>query len=140
MCNGSAITEEMKSMIGMETGRVVHEVDKTMLLRLAEAIEDPNPRWQEEAAPGFIFAAMVTGGGELPDKLFPLKRKVAGGGDWEFYLPIKVGDVITCTAKLADIYEREGKAGKMLFFVTETIITNQKGEVAAKGKSTLINY
>jgi len=140
MSNGLAITEEMKSMIGMETGRVVHEVDKTMLRRLAEAIEDPNPRWQEEAAPGFTFAAMVTGGGELPDKLFPMKRKVAGGGDWEFYLPIKVGDVMTCTAKLADIYEREGKAGKMLFFITETTITNQKREVAAKGKSTLINY
>ena len=140
MSNGSVITEEMKSTLGMETAKTVHEVDKTMLRRLAEAIDDPNPRWQEEAAPGFIIAAMVTGGGEPPKKLFPLKRIVAGGGDWEFCLPIKVGDIITCTTRLADIYEREGKAGKLLFIITETTVTNQRGEVAAKGRSTLINY
>jgi hydroxyacyl-ACP dehydratase HTD2-like protein with hotdog domain len=65
---------------------------------------------------------------------------VAGGGDWEFHVPIKLGDVITCTTHVADLYEREGKAGKLLFIVTETGITNQRGELAAKGRATLINY
>ena len=69
-----------------------------------------------------------------------MKRTVAGGGDWEFYSPVKVGDLITCTSKSADIYEQQGKAGKLLFFVTETTVTDQRGEVTAKGKSTLINY
>lgn len=140
MSDGSVITKEMKSMMGMEIAKVVHEVDKTMLRRLAEAIDDPNPIWQKEAAPGFIMAAMVSGSGEPPKALFPLKRMVAGGGDWEFYLPIKVGDVITCTTKLADLYEREGKAGKLLFIITETSIINQRGELAAKGRATLVNY
>lgn len=140
MSNGSVITEKMKSMIGMEIAKVGHEVDKTMLRRLAEAIEDPDLRWQTEAAPGFIMAAMVSGSGEPPKELFPLKRMVAGGGDWEFYLPIKVGDVITCNTKLAELYEREGKAGKLLFIVTETSIINQRGELAAKGRATLVNY
>ena len=141
MSNGSAVTEEMKKMIGLETGIVVHEVDKTMLRGIAQAIEDPNPRWLEEAAPGFIIAAMVTGGGAgLPEDLFPLKRTVAGGGDWEFFLPVIVGDVITCTSKLTDIYERQGKAGGLIFLITETTVTNQRGELTAKGNSTLINY
>lgn len=86
------------------------------------------------------MAAMVSGSGEPPKALFPLKRMVAGGGDWEFYLPIKVGDVITCTTKLAELYEREGKAGKLLFIITETSIVNQSGELAAKGRATLVNY
>ena len=140
MSNGSVITEEMKSMVGRELAKIVHEVDKTMLCRLAEAVDDPNPRWQEEAAPGFVTAAVVSGSGEPPKELFPLKRMVAGGGDWEFHLPIKLGDVITCTTHVADLYEREGKAGKLLFVVTETTITNQRGELAAKGRATLINY
>jgi len=140
MSNESAITDEMKSMLGMELNRAVLEIDKTMLSRLAEAIDDPNPRWQEEAAPGFLIAAMVSGGGEPPKTLFPLKRMVAGGGDWEYLLPIKVGDMITCVTNLADMYEREGKAGKLLFLVTETTITNQKKEVVAKAKGSLINY
>ena len=141
MSNDSLITEEMKRMIGMETGKIVHEVDKTMLRNIAEAVEDPNPRWLEEAAPGFMLSAMVTGGGaKLPEKLFVLKRAVAGGGKWEFYLPVKIGDVITCTTNLTDIYERQGKSGKMLFFVTETRVINQRGELTAKGQGTLINY
>jgi len=140
MSNSTVITEEMRSMIGMETNKGVHEIDKTMLRRIAEAIGDSNPKRQEEAAPGFIFAAMVTGGGEPPKKLLPLNRLVAGGGDWEFYLPIKVGDVITCVSKLADIYEREGKAGTLLFLITETTVVNQNGEMAAKGRSIIINY
>ena len=141
MSNDSVITEEMKSMIGLETERVVLEVDKTMLRGIAEAIEDSKPKWIEEAAPAFVISAMVTGGGgKLPENLFPLKRTVAGGGDWEFYLPIKVGDVITCTSKLTDMHERQGKAGKLLFLVTETTVTNQSGELTSKGKSTLINY
>lgn len=140
MSNGSVITEKMKGMIGTELAKTVHEVDKTMLRRLAEAIEDPNPRWHTEAAPGFIMAAAVTGTGDPPKELFPLKRMVAGGGEWEFYLPIKVGDVITCTTRLAQLYEREGKAGKLLFIVNETSVVNQKGELVAKGRTTLINY
>jgi hypothetical protein len=140
MSNDSVITEEMKSMLGMETNKVVFEVDKTMLRGIAEAIEDSNPRWLDLAAPAFILSAMVTGGGgKLPENL-PMNRTVAGGGDWEFYLPVKVGDVITCTSKLADIYERQGKAGKLLFIVTETTVTNHRGDLAAKGNSTLINY
>jgi hypothetical protein len=140
MSNGSVITEKMRSMIGSELARAVHEVDKTMLRRLAEAIEDTNPRWLTEAAPGFVMAAAVSGTGDPPKELFPLKRMVAGGGEWEFYLPIKVGDVITCTTKLADLYEREGKAGKLLFIVTETTVVNQQGQLAAKARTTLINY
>ena len=141
MSDGTVITEEMKSMIGMETGKAVWEVDKTMLYQVAEAIEDPNPRWQEEASPGFIATAMITGAGEhLPDVLFPFKTRVAGGGDWEFYSPINPGDVVTCTTHLADIYEREGKAGKLLFLVTETTVTNQEGSLVAKCRGTGINY
>jgi len=140
MSNESVISDEMKSMLGMELNRSVLEVDKTMLRRLAEAIDDTNPKWQEEAAPGFLVAAMVSGGGEPPKTLFPLKRMVAGGGDWEYLLPIKAGDTITCVTNLADMYEREGKAGKLLFLITETTVTNQNNKVAAKAKGSLINY
>ena len=140
MSNESVITDEMKNMLGMELNRAVLEVDKTMLSRIVEAVDDPNPIWQEEAAPGFLIAAMVSGGGVPPEQLLPLNRMVAGGGDWEFILPIRVGDVITCVTNLADMYEREGKAGKLLFIVTETTITNQKKEIVAKAKGSLINY
>ena len=140
MSNESVITDEMKGMIGMETKRTVLEVDKTMLSRIAEAVDDLNPRWQEEAAPGFMAASMVSGSGDIPAKLYPMKRVVDGGGDWEFLLPIKVGDTVTCITRLADMYEREGKSGKLLFLIIGTTVTNQREELAAKATGRMINY
>ena len=140
MSDAPVITEEMRGLIGMETGRTVHEVDRTMLRRLAEAVDDPNPRWHEEAPPGFLMSLAVSGVGDPPARLFPLTRVVDGGGDWEFYLPVRPGDVITCDSRLADLYEREGKAGKLLFMVTETTVTNQHGQLVARGRATVINY
>jgi len=63
-----------------------------------------------------------------------------GGGEWEFYKPLKVGDVITSRTKLANIYERQGKIGKMYFYVAETNIVNQRNEQGAKATGTLILY
>jgi len=140
MSNGPVISEEMRSLIGMETGQMVHEVDKTMLRQVAEAVDDPDPRWHEEAPPGFLMTLAVSGVGAPPVQLFPLTRVVDGGGDWEFYLPVKMGDVITCTTRLAELYEREGKAGKLLFIVTEATVVNQHGQPVAKGRATVINY
>jgi len=63
-----------------------------------------------------------------------------GGGEWEIYKPMKVGDVITARTKLANIYERQGKIGKMYFYVSETNIVNQRNEQVAKATGTLILY
>lgn len=140
MSDVSVITEEMRGLIGMETGRTVHEIDKTMLRRLAEAVDDPNPRWHEEAPPAFLMSLAVSGVGDPPARLFPLTRVVDGGGDWECYLPVRLGDVITCATGLAELYEREGRAGKLLFIVTETTVTNRDGQLVARGRATVINY
>ena len=141
---------ELRGMIGKEAKVEVTQIEKGMIKKAAEAIGDPNPLWQDEkrarktkyggiiAPPGLLITAMMSG--SRPEGSMPFQRLLAGGGEWEFLLPIRAGDVITSTTALADVYEREGKAGKMLFFIFETIHKNQLDEVVAKSRSTLINY
>ena len=109
------------------------------------------------APPGFISSpwyssrptkwgkkVVASGGGmaELRPALekagFKNPGAVDAGIEYDFFFPVKAGDVITAVAITKDIIEREGKTGKMAFVVTETTYTNQKGEVVAKARGTVI--
>lgn len=144
--------DEMKKAIGTQSEPSTIEIEKGMIKKFAEAIEDPNPLWQDEqhakkarhggivAPPGLLMAVMMVGqGSPMPFKP-PMPRILDGGGEWEYFKPIRPGDVLTVVGKLYDIREREGRMGKMLFIVSETTWTNQNNELVARSLGTLINY
>lgn len=135
------ISQEMESLLNKEFGPDVYEIEKGMLRRFAEAIEDPNPAWLETAPPTFAAALVPT---SLVHRLFNaesrLKRLLNGASELEYFVPIKAGDVVSVTSKLTRLRQMEGKEGTTLFMFTEVICTNQHGEVAVKGKNTYIKY
>jgi hypothetical protein len=137
----SVITEELNSLLNVEFGPEFYEIEKGMLRKFAEAIEDPNPRWLEEAPPTFPAALVPK---EMLNKLFnidiPLKRLLNGTSDLEYIKPIKAGDVISVTAKLTRLRQVAGAEGPTLFMFTEMTYTNQRGEVVVRGKNTYIKY
>ena len=148
--------EELKAMVGKKEYVDVVEIEKGLVRRFAEAIGDPNPLWRDEeyakktkhegliAPPEIVVSATISGGHIYRDKLeveAPSERAVAGEGQWEFFQPIRVGDVLTTTHKLADVYERVRKDGsKMVFLVYEETHRNQKGEVVAISRSSIISF
>ncbi|MFC1939731.1 MaoC family dehydratase N-terminal domain-containing protein [Chloroflexota bacterium] len=67
-------------------------------------------------------------------------RHVDGGGDWEFFEPIRPGDIITVTTQIADVYERTGKSGTMLFVVFELLHKNQNEQLACICRKTRIYF
>jgi hypothetical protein len=129
----------MKKMIGVESEPYTFEVEPGALRRFLEAVEDDDPRWEEEAPPN-LLCTVIAGAGQRVRFETPFKRGVAGGDELELYQPVRPGDVITSTAKVVDIREREGRAGRMLFTITETTFRNQRGEVVAVNRSTNIQY
>jgi len=137
----SVITEELNSLLNIDFGPEIYEIERGMLRRFAEAIDDTNPRWLEEAPPTFAAALVPR---TLLHKLFnadiPLKRLLNGASELEYFQPIKAGDVISVTAKLTRLRQMPGAAGPTLFMFTEAIYTNQRGEVVIKGKNTYIKY
>ena len=153
MAQDSAITEEMKSAVGVESAPVVFDIEKGAVKKFAQAIEDTNPLFLDEDFAkksqygGIIapptFPSMLRNPAVV-DRIFnfntPLKGLLNGGNELEYFKPIKVGDVITVTAKINDIKERTGGMGRMLFFFNEVIYKNQKGEVVCIGRQTLIRH
>jgi hypothetical protein len=137
----SIITEELNSLLNVDFGPEVYEIERGMLQKFAEAIGDPNPRWLGEAPPTFPAALVPK---ELLHKLFnadiPLKRLLNGASELEYLRPIKAGDTIAVTARLTRLRQMPGAAGPTLFMFTETTCTNQRGEVVVKGKNTYIKY
>ena len=153
MAEVSVITEELRGLLGVEWGPQVYEIEKGMIRKLAEAIDDPNPLWQDEAHAkktryGSIIAPPTFVTSLRLDELYgqvkmakcPLTRLLNGGNEIEYYQPIKVGDTISVTGKLVDLRERTGKREKMLFMVLELTYKNQRDEVAAIGRNTLIKH
>ena len=61
-----------------------------------------------------------------------------GGEELEFYKPIRVGDRVSVKCRLADLYEKEGRSGKLVFAISEHTYTNQNGDLLAKHRLTFI--
>jgi acyl dehydratase len=65
-------------------------------------------------------------------------RVVDGGIEYEFFQPVRAGDMLSAKSMIKDITEREGKTGKMAFIIIETAYHNQKDELVAKARATAI--
>jgi len=149
----SILTDELRRAIGYETEPVVIEIDKTIIARFADAVEDGNPLWRDEAKarssryggivapPSLLCAVLMTGkpAWEHISHLLP-QRALDGGGEWEFYQPVRVGDTITIVNRLLDMAERPGRLGPMLIVTSEITWRNQREELVAKARASLIRY
>jgi len=149
----SAITPELKALVGKEMAPTRWEVTKGDIVRFAQAIGDPNPLWNDEEqarqsrhggliAPPTFPASLVSE--EMTKLVFdtptPLKRLLNGGNELELYQPIRPGDQITVTGRLANVREGQGATGRMLFLIFEANYINQSGKAVAKGRNTFIRY
>ena len=154
MTQDSVITDEMRSLVGVESEPSVYEIERGPIRRWAEAIGDTNPLYHDEeyakkkgyrglvAPPTFItqYAFPVKVGKSARRVRSPLTRNLNGGNEYEFFKTVCAGDILTATTKLADIREREGRLGKMLFVIYETTFRDEKDEVVAKSRNTGISY
>ena len=144
------VTEEVKKQIGMESESRTAEIERGAIRRFAEAVGDPNPIFNDEAAARHSpFGGMIAPptfcrsiSAAIPDiKLnMPQFRGLDGGSEWEYFEPIRAGDRITVVSKVADLRESAGKLGPMVFITIETSYTNQFGQVCAIQRATGIRY
>ncbi len=141
MSETPVISEELQSLVGVEVGPEVYEIEKGFLRKFAEAIGDPNTRWKEVAPPTLPGALLPNG---LINRLLAAKsslnRFLNGGNEIEYFKPIKVGDTISVYSKLSRLREIKGKDGTSLFMILEVTYKNQLGEVVAAGKYNYIRY
>ena len=157
------IPEEAAKLIGKTDAPVVLQVEKGAIKKYADAVDDRNPLyWDDEyasnsryssiMAPPCFFGWPVHWTGVVP---FYIKDSVGnlaleamskagfpyildGGVEYEFFLPVRAGDILISSCKLAEMNERESKGNKLIFCILESTFTNQNGAVVFKQRQTII--
>ena len=153
MTSESAITDEIRALIGKESPPVVYEVDKTTLRAFARACGYTDPLFYDEpfakskgyrslpAPPGFLGHAVFDPHADSGMQRVPtsLTRVLNGGTECEYLDTVCAGDTLIATTRLADVYERRGSLGLMLFTTRETVY-RRDGKAVAIFRGTIINY
>ncbi|MFN0089819.1 MAG: MaoC family dehydratase N-terminal domain-containing protein [Acidimicrobiales bacterium] len=124
--------------VGHEFERAEFRIDGQRMLDWAAAVGETDPRFTDPDHPDFqahpAFPAQFGPRHMLP-KNFPAigntKRGMDGGKAIELHRPIRAGDVLTAASELADVYEKTGRSGTMIFIVHRMSFTNQAGEPVA---------
>lgn len=141
----------MRLAIGVESEPGTIEVERETLCRVADALGDPNPLWRDEeyakntphgGVVAFPVAFHPSTRAGSPNVRYdsPARGGVVAEDEWEFLEPFRPGDTVQVTTKVVDMFEREGRQGKMLFTVTETTYRNQHGRVAMLQRRTSIGF
>lgn len=87
--------------------------------------------------PDFDGIVMGVGNGLPPLPLDGLAL-LNGGAEIEFYAYARHGERVLQSSRYADIYEREAKAGPMIFVIIETEFTTEAGQLLLRARKTII--
>jgi hypothetical protein len=137
MTTTTSVIDRLRARIGKDGSSTEATVEAGHLKRFAEAIGDPNPRWTREAPPTFLVA-LSPAAYHLEEAEEYGKGWLNGGNRFEYLEPVKVGDRITATSRVADVYEKTGSSGSLLFIIFETEYVNQDGRTIARLRGTAI--
>jgi acyl dehydratase len=151
--HGQAVlaTDALKAALrcGQEAGRFTYPVERGDIERFLAAIGDTVERWTETAsadggesrlvAPPTFFAALDPVERrelQIEQALDDIPYAKTGGGnafnEVEYQRPIIEGDVITVVTSYAEVYERKGRAGLLLFRVRHNQLYDQAGVLVAR--------
>ncbi len=159
------VLAEAKAAIGLKSPVRRSEITRKDFRRFSIATGDKNPLWRDDeyakeagyegiVAPALFYTSFNlpdddldqldhTGLGnnmgprfEVPVRGFP--GAVTGGRELEYGVPMCPGDTIFSVETVVDVYEKEGRAGPMIFVISDTLYTNQREEVVLRERQTTI--
>ena len=132
-----------RDAVGRDYYKATHTVTREMVLGFSLAIGETNPLFVDEEAaargpygdiiapPSFVASFVRLD--EPEDLNLHFEGTIYMAGQWvEPLLPVCPGDVLTCTAKVTDVYRKTGRTGDMAFIVVEHSFRNQHGELVAR--------
>jgi len=122
----------------------------------ARALGDLNPRYLDprEAGGGgacggivapptypiaFMTQAMAGGMDTFLELGLNFMTLVHGEQEFEYLRPVRAGETLALTGRVADIYEKSGSSGTLDFVVLETEARDTEGELVFFSRNTLIS-
>ena len=150
----SLITDELRALIGTQFEPYVLHVERGDVMRFAQAVPMTSSMFTDElqarhtrfggtvAPPTYLIVMRILEAKVLStlwDRI-ACQANLDGGSIWTFLEPIRPGDRIEARAKLVDLYERDGRVGRMLFAIIEIDYANQFGQLVVQQRDTSIWY
>jgi acyl dehydratase len=110
----------------------------------AAALGDANPEYATLAPPtypiAFMTEAMSGGMNTFLELGLNFMTLVHGEQEFEFVRPVKIGETLTLTGRIADIYEKTNSSGAVLdFVVLETEGKDDGGKPVFYSRNVLIS-
>ena len=122
-------------------GRVFQEfdivIDKERMLEWAISCGETDPRYIDPDHPDFqastAFPTHLNIARALPDDFTQIGsgRGIDGGKSIEWHRPMHAGDRLRVEVQIADVYEKTGRSGTMVFIVNRTTFVDQQGQLVA---------
>jgi acyl dehydratase len=110
----------------------------------AAALDDANPEYATLAPPTYPIAFMtqaMSGGMEAFLELgLNFMTLVHGEQEFEYVRPVRVGETLTLTGRIADVYDKTNSSGAVLdFVVMETEGADEAGKPVFYSRNVLIS-
>ena len=134
-------------MIGRELSTGSATVDAAHVAAFARALRDPNPAYQgpnATTAPltypiAFMTQALAGGSSAFEELGLNFMTLIHGEQEFEYVRPVRLGERLTLTGRVSDIYEKSGSSGTLDFVVQETEATDAEGKPVFFSRNILIS-
>lgn len=111
-----------KNLIGRESKPVRVKIEAHAVRRYTEAMGVP---FNNQVPPTFVGTFME---GNIDGIDLNQPGVIHGEQKFTYYQPVSIGEWITYTCRITDVFDRDGRLGKMTFVVIETTGCNPAGE------------
>ena len=139
-----------KDMIGRVLSSGSATVTAEHVAAFARALGDENPAYVDADATGgvvapptypiaFMIEAMSGGMDTFMELGLNFMTLVHGEQEFEYVRPIKAGETLTLTGRIADVYEKTGSNGTLDFVILETEARDAAGGQVFFSRNTLIS-
>jgi len=126
-----------QALIGKSSSPQTFEVTEEAVRRFMQATDDPalhNDSPLVYAPPTFPTTFRV----RIPDYAIDMSKVqlLHGEQEYRYSRRLRIGEQVTCVARVADVRQRAGRSGTMTFIVTETTGTDNQQQTVFVARST----
>jgi hydroxyacyl-ACP dehydratase HTD2-like protein with hotdog domain len=145
----SVVSDADLALVGVETPPGYHLVEAGAVRRFCQAVGLTDPIYVDPAAahaagflerpiPAAFWPVIQVPGSELrrPELGGFGTRSMNAGTEFEYLKPAYVGQTLACTARIASITERAGRAGHMVITVLEYTWRDETADVVTRARLT----
>lgn len=137
-----------KNLIGVANEPVYEEIEKGAIRKFARAIGDDNPIYfDEKAAKAKGYPSLVapltfpTTFREVEADWYTKLDKsklLHGEQEYQYFRRFFAGERLKCVEKLVDVYEKEGRNGKLTFIIRDKDGYDESDKLVFKERQTLV--